>query len=61
MARDGDERKMVGTREAARVAGVSESTIRNYKATGVIGGQRNPINNRREIPLDDVLALRRRD
>ena len=60
MARDVDGREMVGTRRAAEIAGLSEQTIRNYKSSGVIGGRRNPINDRREIPLDDVLALKRR-
>ena len=60
MHSEGDDRKVVGTREAARLGGVSESTIRNYKETGLIGGRRNPINNRREIFADDAVALRRR-
>lgn len=55
------EPRMVGVREAARLAGVSEQTIRNYKTAEIIRGQRNPYNNRREIYADDAMALRRRD
>ncbi len=58
---DSEEKpKLVGVREAARLAGVSEQTIRNYKTSELIRGQRNPFNNRREIYADDAAALRRR-
>lgn len=55
-----DDRETIGTREAATLARVSEQTIRNYKASGIVDGFRNPVNGRREIFKDDVLALRRR-
>lgn len=60
MSFDESGRALVGTREAARLAGVSEQTMRKYKQEGLVSGHRDPQSGYRKFVRDEVLALKKR-
>jgi excisionase family DNA binding protein len=47
----------ISTREAAKMLGISLSTVVRYFDRGILTGEKNPITNRRYVSRETVVSL----
>lgn len=57
----GDAEELIPVGKAAKILGVSVSTMQRYDREGVFIAQRTPFTNQRRYRLGDVLALLNRE